>query len=123
MHASKAFDKTDKIAIIAIEKSDGLDSLGNGIILLTFQSAGNMSWRKQKFKKIVMWGIKEGARSLTNQRDTLSNPIALDFIEKTASAASCADTLWNEKGVKLWNRTENVTPLAFGPGHVKNLAH
>jgi hypothetical protein len=52
-------------------------------------------------KKFVRWGIKEGARTnLTNLRDTLSNPIASDFIEKTASATSCADTLRNEKGVK-----------------------
>jgi hypothetical protein len=82
------------------------------IISLTFQSAGNMSRVKQKLKKFLMWGIKEGARSLTNLRDTLFNPIASDVIEKTASAASCADTLWNEKGVKSWNRTENATPPA-----------
>jgi hypothetical protein len=41
-----------------------------------------MSRVKQKLKKFVMWGIKEGARSLTNLRDTLSKPIASDFIEK-----------------------------------------
>jgi hypothetical protein len=47
-----------------------------------------------------MWGIKEGARSLTNLRDTFSNPIALDFIEKIASETYCTYTLRNEKGVK-----------------------
>jgi hypothetical protein len=41
---------------------------------------------KAKIEKNVMWGIKEGARRLTKSRYTLSNPIASDFIGKTASA-------------------------------------
>jgi hypothetical protein len=63
--------------------------MSNGIILLTLKAAGNMSRVERKLKKLVMRGIKEGARSLTNLRYTLSNPIASDFIEKAASATSC----------------------------------
>jgi hypothetical protein len=78
----------------------------------TFRTVGIISWVKQKLKKFVMLWIKEGARSFTNLNDTLFNLIASDFVEKTASATSCADLLRNEKGVKSWNRTENKTPPA-----------
>jgi hypothetical protein len=54
MHTSKAFDKHGKIT----ENSDGLDILGNGMILPTFHMAGNVSRLKRKLKNFVMGSKK-----------------------------------------------------------------